>query len=89
MARLRAVEHDRSVIVATTSSVSAVIRPDGAVERSTGMWRPALLEARVPLHADTTLADRVGAWPELLLSLLAVAGLTRVGIARFRTRGGR
>lgn len=89
MARLRAVEHDRSVIVATTSGVSAVIRPDGTVELSSGMWSPVLLEARVPLHADTTLADRVGAWPELLLSLLAAAGLARVGIARLRTRGGR
>ena len=32
MSRVRAVEHGRDVLIAATSGVSAVIRPDGSVE---------------------------------------------------------
>ena len=90
MARLRAVEHDRAVLVATTTGVSAVIRPDGTVQQQTGMWQAAVLTARVPLHTDRTLADRLGAWPEALLSLLAAAALAYSAIAPLkRWRSGR
>ncbi len=36
MARIRAVEHDRAVVVASTTGVSAVIAPDGRLIASTG-----------------------------------------------------
>jgi apolipoprotein N-acyltransferase len=76
MSRLRAVEHGRAVVVVATSGVSAVIAPDGRVQSRTGVFVPAHLVADVPLRDATTLADRVGAWPERVLAggaLLALA----------------
>jgi apolipoprotein N-acyltransferase len=84
MARLRAVEFDRSVVVASTTGVSAIIDPDGAVIMHTGTWRQAEIEAAVPLRTAETLALRVGGWPEGLISaatatalLLAIGQLIR------------
>ena len=77
MSRLRAVEHGRAVVVVATSGVSAIIRPDGRVLARTGVFVPARLVADVPLRDGTTIADRLGAWPERLASLvglLAVVG---------------
>ena len=68
MARIRAVEHDRAVVVASTTGVSAIIAPDGHLLARTTLWRPASIEARVPLRTDTTLADRLGGWPEVVLT---------------------
>ena len=64
MARIRAVEFDRAVVVASTTGYSAIIAPDGHLITSSGTWQQAELEARVPLIGYTTLADRAGAWPE-------------------------
>jgi apolipoprotein N-acyltransferase len=73
MARIRAVESDRAVVVASTTGVSAIIAPDGTVVARTGTWRQAVLESRVPLLHTITLADRVGAGPEYLIVALTVA----------------
>ena len=73
MARIRAVESDRAVVVASTTGVSAIIAPDGTVVARTGTWRQAVLESRVPLLHTMTLADRVGAGPEYLIVALTVA----------------
>lgn len=75
MARIRAVEHDRSVVVASTTGVSAIIAPDGRLIARTPLWRQAMIEARVPLRADTTLADRLGGWPEAILTAATIAAL--------------
>jgi len=76
MSRVRAVEHGRAVVVAATSGVSAMVAPDGHVTQKTGMFTPAALVERLPLRGQTTLATRLGAWPEWVMSalgLLAVA----------------
>ncbi len=64
MARIRAIEHDRSVVVASTTGISAVIAPDGKLLTTTHTWTQAEIEARVPLRSSITLADRLGGWPE-------------------------
>ena len=64
MARIRAVEFDRAVVVASTTGYSAIIAPDGRLITSSGTWQQAELEARVPLLTSATLAERAGAWPE-------------------------
>jgi apolipoprotein N-acyltransferase len=72
----RAVESGRSVVVAATSGVSAIIAPNGQITQETGLFTPAALVATVPLRTSTTLADRVGAWPEWVMvaaGLLALA----------------
>jgi apolipoprotein N-acyltransferase len=81
MARVRAVEHDRAVVVASTTGVSAVIAPDGALLARTGLWRQASIEARVPLRTETTLADHLGGWPEGLLTGATIAALAWVIVA--------
>ena len=74
MARIRAVEFDRAVIVASTTGYSAIIAPDGHLISRSDIWQQAELEARVPLLSYTTLADRVGAWPEwVIVALTALA----------------
>ena len=75
MARIRAVESDRAVVYASTTGESSIIAPDGALMARSGVWRQAILDERVPLVSYRTLADRVGAWPEYVLVLAAVAAL--------------
>jgi apolipoprotein N-acyltransferase len=72
MARIRAVESDRAVVVASTTGVSAVIAPDGTLMARTGTWKQAILDTRVPLLHTITLADRLGAWPEYLITALTI-----------------
>lgn len=71
MARIRAVEHDRATVVVSTVGISAVVAPDGSIMSRTGLWEPGYLVETVPLRDGTTLADRVGHWPELALCLIA------------------
>jgi apolipoprotein N-acyltransferase len=75
MARIRAIESDRAVVYASTTGESTIIAPDGAVITRSGVWRQAILEARVPLVSYRTLADRVGGWPEYLIVMLTVLAL--------------
>ncbi len=60
MARLRAVEHGRSTVVATTSGISALITPDGQVLARSGLYEPAILTASLPRRTDLTFATRHG-----------------------------
>jgi apolipoprotein N-acyltransferase len=64
MSRVRAVEHDRAVIISATTGVSAVIQPDGGVTRQTELYTGDTLVATVPKRTTVTLATRIGAWPE-------------------------
>jgi apolipoprotein N-acyltransferase len=84
MSRLRAVEHGRTVLVASTSGISGVVAPDGDVLAKTPEFVQEVVVESVVARTDQTLATRVGAWPELLLSLL---GLGAVILAAVRRRG--
>jgi apolipoprotein N-acyltransferase len=71
MSRLRAVEFGRTVAVAATSGISAVIAPDGSVRRSSALFTPAVFVEEIAQRNSTTVAQRLGAAPEW--------GLTAVG----------
>ncbi|MGX7828217.1 apolipoprotein N-acyltransferase [Actinokineospora sp. 24-640] len=86
MDRVRAVEHGRAVIVAATSGVSAILAPDGSIVRSTGLFTPDALVERVPLRTETTMADRLGAWPERVMVVVGLAALASALIAGRRAR---
>jgi apolipoprotein N-acyltransferase len=86
MARIRAVEHDRAVVVASTTGYSAIIAPDGHLITSSGTWQQAELEARVPLISYTTLADRVGPWPEYVIVAATAAALLLAAARASRSR---
>ncbi len=84
MSRVRAVEHGRAVLVAATSGVSAVVRPDGSVEQHTSLFTPGVLVSEVPLRSEITPATRLGAIPEWILVGL---GMGAVAAAATRRRG--
>jgi apolipoprotein N-acyltransferase len=88
MSRLRAIEHDRAVVIAATSGQSAVIAPDGTVVDRTGeLYTPGVLVDRVPLRTTTTLATRLGPAPEWVLAALGIAAaVTGAGLAVRRRR---
>ena len=75
MARIRAIESDRAVVVASTIGVSAIVAPSGRLITHSGTWQQAVLEAQVPLISHRTLADTVGAWPEYVIVALTAAAL--------------
>jgi apolipoprotein N-acyltransferase len=83
MSRLRAVEHGRTVLVAATSGVSAVVEPDGDVAALAPERSVRTLVADVRLHDSSTLATRLGPLPEWLLTLLGL-GAVAVGVRRSR-----
>ncbi|MFH8808877.1 apolipoprotein N-acyltransferase [Streptomyces hygroscopicus] len=84
MSRLRAVEHDRAVLVASTTGISAIVAPDGTVSRSTGPWTRQVLTATVPLRTTTTLATRLGPVPEAGFAVAACAAVA-LGMRRRAT----
>lgn len=81
VARERAVELDRAVVVASTTGVSAIVSPDGRIERRSGAWTPATLQASVPLRTGVTLAARLGGWPERVLAGAAVLAMLAAGVS--------
>jgi apolipoprotein N-acyltransferase len=82
----RAVEHGRAVVVAATSGVSAIIQPDGHITKQSGLFTPAALVATVPLRSTTTLADRLGTWPEAAMVTIGLLALAFGIIVRIRRR---
>ncbi len=76
--KLRAVEHDRYVVVAGTTGISAVIAPDGRDLARTGFFEPAYLDTQVRLKTDVTPATR---WGPLVQALLVIAGVGAVAAA--------
>lgn len=85
MSRLRAIEFNRTVLVAATTGISAVIDPAGGVVAELGEGVQGTLLETVPLRDSLTLAARVGAWPEILGSI-AVALATLWAGLRYRRR---
>lgn len=72
-ARARAVEHDRYVIVAGTTGISAVIAPDGSEVARTAFFTPAYLDASIRLKTSQTPATRWGPLLQWVLVGAAVA----------------
>jgi apolipoprotein N-acyltransferase len=87
MSQLRAVETGRTVVQAATTGKSAVIAADGTISDETGpLYTSAIMVDRVGIRSGTTLAVRVGAWPEYLLAAAALAGLLTVVLGGRRGR---
>ena len=82
--RLRAVEHDRYVVVAGTTGISAVIAPDGQVLARTAFFEPAYLDAQVRLKTQFTPATR---WGPIVVGVLVGSAL-RLVIAAIMHNGG-
>ena len=78
-AKVRAVEHDRYVVVAGTTGISAVVAPDGGELARTEFFQPAYLDMQVRLKTGLTPATR---WGPLLqwVMVLAAGAVILVGI---------
>jgi apolipoprotein N-acyltransferase len=72
-ARARAVEHDRYVVVAGTTGISAVIAPDGAEVARIQFFTPGYLDVAVRLKTSETPAARWGPLVQWVLVGAAVA----------------
>jgi apolipoprotein N-acyltransferase len=75
MSRLRAVEHDRSVLVAATSGISAIITQDGRKVNHSREFTPDIQVSTVPVRTGTTISDHLGGVPEWLLAFVGMTGL--------------
>lgn len=72
-AKARAVEHNRYVVVAGTTGISAIIAPDGRELARTNFFEPAFLDAQVHLKTALTPATRWGPAVQWTLVGLGVA----------------
>ncbi|WP_326555641.1 apolipoprotein N-acyltransferase [Micromonospora sp. NBC_01813] len=73
MVRLRAVEHGRDGLMASTVGVSAFVDQNGRVSQPTEFNTAAVVVSELELGATRTLATRMGVWPEMVLVVLAGA----------------
>ncbi|WP_246179043.1 apolipoprotein N-acyltransferase [Actinomadura decatromicini] len=81
MSRLRAVEHGRTILVAATSGISAIVAPDGRMIDRSREFVPDLQVAAVPARTSRTLSDRVGAAPEWVLTALGLGAICAAAAA--------
>jgi apolipoprotein N-acyltransferase len=82
MSRLRAVEHARTVVVAATSGISAVIAPNGSVAEQTRIFTPDLLVHPIAKREDQTVAARLGSAPEWLVAIVGVVAIGAAALPR-------
>jgi apolipoprotein N-acyltransferase len=87
ISRLRAIEHGRSLLVAATSGISAIVAPDGTVIDETPEFVSDVLVAQVPARTSETLATRYGLWLEVLMALVGVAAVVTAAVQVVRRRG--
>jgi apolipoprotein N-acyltransferase len=75
MVRLRAVEHGRWSLMASTVGVSGFVSPDGRVHHATGFFTQEIPVRTLFLSDHRTMATTVGWWPELVLAIGGLAAL--------------
>jgi apolipoprotein N-acyltransferase len=86
MVRLRAVEHGRDTLMVSTVGVSGFVDPSGDVHGATGFNTAAVVVREMRLGGPRTLATRLGLWPEMTATALAVIALA--GALPLRRRRG-
>ena len=86
MARMRALEEGRSMIVATNDGISAVIGPQGKVLASAPPYEAYVLRSSVTPRAGLTPFARVGNW--LIVCLGALGFAAALLFAALRRRAG-
>ena len=86
MSRLRAIETGRTVLVAATSGLSAVVAPDGHLVAASHEFERWVYDGPVTVRTGTTLATRLGPWPGLALGTLGVCAAVLASVRRRRER---
>jgi apolipoprotein N-acyltransferase len=88
IARLRAIETSRYVVVVATNGVSGIVAPDGSVVDRAPTRQTAVLEAELPVRTVVTPGVRAGRWVELVLSAIALAAVAWSVVVDRRGRKG-
>ena len=70
---------------AAGNAMGAEVRADGRIVERTAEFTQDVLVAEVPARSELTLATRVGAWPELLMSIIAILALVQALRTRRRS----
>jgi apolipoprotein N-acyltransferase len=86
MVQLRAVEHGRPALMASTVGISGFVDEHGVVSDATTFNAPAVVEREIGLRDGRTLATTLGALPELALTAAAIAILALAIGIRLRQR---
>lgn len=89
MSQVRAVEHNRAVVTAATTGISAFVGPDGRVRWRTDELVPDMTVVEVPVRTEPTIATRLGAWPEWILIVVGMGVLGAVVLRQRRTNRAR
>ncbi|GII01510.1 apolipoprotein N-acyltransferase [Planobispora takensis] len=84
MSQLRAVEHNRAVVTAAITGISASVTPEGVVTWETAELVQDMAVLEVQVRTATTVATRVGALPEWALILVGTVALGAVSVVRKR-----
>lgn len=84
--RLRAIEASAGLAVAATTGVSALIDPTGDPQESLISGETGYLVGEMPLIGSRTVSTVIGAWPEAVMSLIALVGLVACAITGLRNR---
>lgn len=82
ISRFRAIEHGRSVIVASTSGISGAIDPNGEVLAKTEEFVPAVVTVDLPISEQKTFSDRFPRWVAILCALFLLVRATSAFIRR-------
>ncbi|MEU4238461.1 apolipoprotein N-acyltransferase [Actinoplanes sp. NPDC026619] len=89
MVRLRAVEHGRAALMASTVGVSGFVGTAGDVHDESGFNEASVMVRAMPLGGSRTLATRLGVWPEMAAVALTVAALAGALVLRRKRRTSR
>ncbi len=84
ISRIRAIETGRTVLVAATSGISAVIEADGSVTASLGETQEGWLDPTVSLYDTRTPSTVVGAALEVAVALAAAGAIVVAAIGARR-----
>lgn len=86
ISRMRALEAGRPLLRAANDGISALIGPDGRVERALPRFKPGVLTAQVQPRTGLTPYARVGNWPIVSLCVLLLAGAAWPAVRRAMLR---
>ncbi|GAB7044992.1 apolipoprotein N-acyltransferase [Catenuloplanes indicus] len=84
MVQLRAVEHGRDTLMASTVGVSAFVGADGHVHDRTVFNTAAVVVRDLTESTATTVATRLAYWPELVLTVIGLGLLAGAATIRLR-----
>jgi apolipoprotein N-acyltransferase len=86
ISRLRAVEHGRDVVIASTSGISGVVRADGTVDEQTEEFAQEVIVTPVGSRTALTWATRSGLAWSWVLAGLGVTGMMIGVVTRMHAR---